>query len=291
MRFSRLAVLLTLPVFGAYGADTQQTQASPPSDPQQDLSARSQGAGPSGQYAPAMPPPHAAPQWGGGGPGRGMMGGPAWGPPGMMMAPGMMQEGPTSLTPPELEEGDYPAAGLGGGYPGPGQGSGSGPMPGYGPPQGAPGPMMGGGMMRSPGAAPRMGRGMRGMDYVMHALSLPNLSNEQRDQVRKVAQDLRKKHWEIQGSMMDERDKLSELWSAESVDAAAIGDTYGRVCDLKRQMIQASIEAKNQVDKVLSAGQGMPQDQGQPDSPGAGAPSGQEKGSGGGSGAAGNTGG
>jgi Spy/CpxP family protein refolding chaperone len=325
MRFSRLAVLLTLPVFGAYGADTQQAEANPSSDPQKEPSAQSQTAASSGQYAPTgasakapVAPPYAGTQRGGGGPGPGMMGGPGpgmmgapgpgmmgapgpgmrggppWGPPGMMVAPGAMQEeGPASQLPPELQgqEGDYPPVGPGGGYPGMGQGPG--PMPGYGPPQGPPGAMMGGGMMRGPGASSRMGRGMRGMAYVMQALHMPNLSDEQRDQIRKVAQNLRKKHWEIQGSMMDQRDKLSELWSAEPVDAVAVGDAYGQVCDLKRQMLQASIEAKNQVDEVLSAGQAAPQGpqgQGQPSSPGADAPSGKEQGSGGGSGSPGDMG-
>lgn len=308
-RVSRLAVLLALPVFGAYGADTQQTQAGPSSTPQKEPSAQSQTAGASGQYASTgaaarapVSSPYAGTQRGGGGPGPGMMGapgpgmmgapgpgmmgGPPWGPPGMMVAPGAMQgEGPASQPPPEMQGGNYPPVGPGGGYPGMGQGPG--PMPGYGPSQGAPGAMMGGGMMRGPGASSRMGSGMQGMAYVMQALHIPNLSDEQRDQIRKVAQNLRKKHWEIQGAMMDQRDKLSELWSAEPVDAAAVGDAYGQVCDLKRQMIQASIEARTQVDKALSAGQAKPQGpqgQGQPSSPGAGAPSGKEQGSGGGSG-------
>ena len=100
-----------------------------------------------------------------------------------------------------------------------------------------------------------MGGGSYGMRSVMQALALPDLNDDQKAQLRKIAQDLRKKDWDLKGAMMEESDKLGELWATEPVNATAVGEAYGRLFDLQRQWIVSSIEARNQVDGVLTSEQ------------------------------------
>lgn len=142
----------------------------------------------------------------------------------------------------------------GGGGPGAG-----GPPFGYGPPgpPGAMGGMMGPGMMQGQGGPGQaMGAGDQyGMARVMQVWQLPDLNEEQRNKLKNVAQDLRKKHWDLKGAMMDASDKLSQLWSADPVDANAIGEAYGNLFDLQRQWIVSDIETRQQVDNILTAEQ------------------------------------
>lgn len=116
--------------------------------------------------------------------------------------------------------------------------------------------MMGPGMMQGQGgpSGPMMGGGgdKYGMASVMQAWQLPDLTEEQRNKLRSTAQDLRKKHWDMKGAMMEESDKLAQLWAAESVDANAIGEAYGRLFELQRQWIVSDIEARQQVDNLLT---------------------------------------
>lgn len=148
------------------------------------------------------------------------------------------------------------AAGPWGGPPAPGAGPGGGPGFGYGGPPG-PGGMMGPGMMQGQGGPgqPMGAGGDYGMSSVMRAWQLPDLSEEQRNKLRNVAQELRKKHWDLKGAMMEESDKLAQVWSAEPVNANAVGEAYGRLFDLQRQWIVSGIEAKQQVDNILTAEQ------------------------------------
>ncbi|MFZ0257987.1 MAG: Spy/CpxP family protein refolding chaperone [Gammaproteobacteria bacterium] len=168
--------------------------------------------------------------------------GPYGGPPGPM--------GPQGAPP-------YAGGGPWGGPEGGGPGGG-GPAFGYGPPD--PRAMMGPAMMPGQGgpSGPMMGMGggdKYGMASVMQAWQLPDLTEEQRSKLRSIAQDLRKKHWDLKGAMMEESDKLAQLWAAESVDANAVGEAYGRLFELQRQWIVSTIETRQQVDDVLTGEQ------------------------------------
>lgn len=129
---------------------------------------------------------------------------------------------------------------------GPGQGFGPGPQGPYG--------LAGPGMMQGQGgpAGPMRGGRAFGMRSIMQALHLPNLSEEQRGELQSLAQSLRKKHWDLKGAMMEESDKLGQVWSAEPVDANAVGEAYGRLFDLQRQWIVSAVETRRQVDDLLT---------------------------------------
>ncbi len=78
------------------------------------------------------------------------------------------------------------------------------------------------------------------------------LSDEQRSQLNSIGDELRKRHWEIMGPMMEEWSVLRDLWQAKEHDPKAIGAAYGRLFDLRRQMIEAAIEANNRRRSLLS---------------------------------------
>ena len=161
----------------------------------------------------------------GGGYGPGMMGG--WGPGRGGYGPGMM-----------------------GGY-GPG-GYGPGMMGGYG--RGGYGPgMMGGygggygpGMMGGLGAG--MGYGMMGLGP-LYAL---DLTEQQLAKVTQIQDETRRKNWSVMGKLQDEGAHMRDLFLADKRDPAAIGKQAMKIADLRRQMLEASVDAHNRVEALLS---------------------------------------
>ncbi|MDH3694210.1 MAG: Spy/CpxP family protein refolding chaperone [Gammaproteobacteria bacterium] len=89
-----------------------------------------------------------------------------------------------------------------------------------------------------------MGRGM--------GFAMLDLSDEQLDQLDQIHDQQRKQRWEIKGKMMDEQSQLRKLYRADTPDAKAIGEVYGRICDYRRQMIEARIEAHNKKQALLT---------------------------------------
>ena len=115
-------------------------------------------------------------------------------------------------------------------------------------PQGGPGMMPGGG-------APMMGPEMmqnRGAMALMQAIQLSDLTDEQRKELGKLAQELRKETWAQMGPMMDEESKLAELYAQDPVDEKAVGEVYARIFDLKRQTIESHIRTENRVKSILT---------------------------------------
>ncbi len=97
--------------------------------------------------------------------------------------------------------------------------------------------------------------GMSGMGPMMGGMGMAGmieLSDEQRSQLNSIGDELRKRHWEIMGPMMEEWSVLRDLWQAKEHDPKAIGAAYGRLFDLRRQMIEAAIEANNRRRSLLS---------------------------------------
>ncbi len=151
--------------------------------------------------------------------------------------PGMMRSGGPMM--------GGPGAGPRGGY-GPGQGMGSAMMGGCGYGQ-AMGPgMMGPGMM----GGGMMGGGMMGM--AGPALAVLGLDDAQRKEVVKIGDELRRKRWAVAGQMQDEMAKIRDAaWSGKR-DRAAILAAHKRMSELGQQQLENSLDAADQVDKVLT---------------------------------------
>jgi len=142
-------------------------------------------------------------------------------------------------------QGYGPAYGPGGG---PGMMGGYGGGPGYGPGAGM-GPR--GGPDYGPGSA--RGRGDRGMTpgigERLHALGL---TEEQRQKVGAIMEDTRRKNWDVIGQVQTERYKLRQMFHGDTVDPAAVTAQQAKVDDLKRQLLRARLEARNQVFALLT---------------------------------------
>lgn len=124
----------------------------------------------------------------------------------------------------------------------------SGDMTGHGPGRGMMGGYgMGPGMMGDYG----MGPGMMG-GITAHGL---DLDSEQRKQMARIGTELRKELWTLQGRIIDAQGRLSTLFSEEPLDAKKIGAAYGQIFDVRRQMIEAAIDARNRRRAVLTEAQ------------------------------------
>jgi Spy/CpxP family protein refolding chaperone len=104
--------------------------------------------------------------------------------------------------------------------------------------------MMGGGMGRG------MMGGMHGAPFQML-----DLTSEQRTKINKIHDELRRKNWEALGKIHDEEAKLRDLYAADKRDPKAIGAVYGSIYALKRQMIEAGIDAHNRMEALLTDAQ------------------------------------
>lgn len=126
------------------------------------------------------------------------------------------------------------------------RGYGPGMMGGYGPNRGGYGPgMMGGygyGMMGG-------GFGRGGMMGPFQGL---NLSDQQRSKINQIQDETRRKNWDVMGKMMDEQARLRDLFTADKRDPAAIGKQSMKIADLRRQLLEASIDAHNRMETLLS---------------------------------------
>ena len=130
--------------------------------------------------------------------------------------------------------------GMMGGYGGDGMGMGPGMMGGYG---------MGPGMMGGHGMGPGMmgdHGGRRGWYAEL------GLTADQRAKIEQIHRDLRTKNWALMGKMMDARYKIADLYDADKLDAAAIKAQYKEIEDLRLQIVDAAVDAHDQVDALLT---------------------------------------
>ncbi len=135
-----------------------------------------------------------------------------------------------------------------GGY-GPGMMGNYGPgRGGYGAGAGGYGPgMMGGGMMGGYGHGYGRG-GMMGLG----PLQALDLSNEQLSKINQIQDETRRRNWGVMGKLIDEQSHMRDLFLADKRDPAAIGKQAMKIADLRRQMLEASVDAHNRVEALLN---------------------------------------
>ena len=214
----------SIAAFALAGTAVSASAAEPAMpDQQMMMQGQAQGSGASG----AMP-----------GYGMGMMGGGMG--PGYGMGPGMGMM--------NMMGGGCPM--MGGGM-GPGMGMMGGGMGGYGPGAGM---MMGPGMMGGMGAGYGMGPGMGGG---MGQMAMPNLSEAQTAQLKKVQTESMKKQRALMLQMWEAQANLGDLVNAEKRDPAAIGKAYDKLADVQRQALEARIDAENKAAAVFTKEQMM----------------------------------
>ena len=177
--------------------------------------------------------------------------------PGPRRGPGMMDEyGRGYGRGPGMMGGYGRGYGTGPGMGGYGRGYGTGPgMGGYGMGPGGPGGwgpggwgpgLMGHGMM----GGPMMGAG------IGRALLTLDLEDAQRQQLLKLHDEQRRKHWELMGKMHDEMAKLRDAWMTPGKrDRAALSAAYRQLGELRQQAFESSLDAADRLDEILTAEQ------------------------------------
>jgi len=170
------------------------------------------------------------------------------------MGPGMMGPGQGQGMGPGMMGQGYGPGMMGQGY-GPGmmgQGYGPGMMgQGYGPGmmgQGIGPGMMGYGMMGQ-GMGPGM---MGGMMYGANPYASVDLSADQRARISAIQEGLWRKQWDLMGRMHEERYHMQQLMSGAVADDAAARKAYQAMADAHKQMFDAMLAARKQIDAVLT---------------------------------------
>ncbi len=79
-----------------------------------------------------------------------------------------------------------------------------------------------------------------------------DLTGEQRAEIGKIHDSLRKQHWELRGKLQEQYSKLENLNAATIVDKAAIDAVYDEIFKLRRQLVQTSTDARAETAKLLS---------------------------------------
>jgi len=115
--------------------------------------------------------------------------------------------------------------------------------------------MMGSGMMNQGMMGMMMGDddevcpGMAGGALAIDAI---DLTQEQRDQVRAIRDQLRREHWDTMGQIMEKRAQLRDLYDAKQPDPERIGEVFNEIAQLRRQMLETQIRAENQMRNLLT---------------------------------------
>lgn len=128
-------------------------------------------------------------------------------------------------------------------------------------PYGMKGPgMMGQGMMGSGMMGPgMMGHGCGGMMGHGHGMmggygpmGLPDLKEDQQKKISAIYEELHKKRWDLMTKMQGEQATLRGFYAADKRDPAAIGNQYRKISELRRQMVEQSVDAHNRMEDVLT---------------------------------------
>ncbi len=107
--------------------------------------------------------------------------------------------------------------------------------------------MMGPGMM-----GPGMGSGMMGGGSGFGPLATLDLSEEQQRNINRIQENLRKQHWNLLGQIQEQQAALRDLYAADQTDPKKIGDVYGKIGNLQRQMAESHAQALNDVRGTLT---------------------------------------
>ena len=91
-------------------------------------------------------------------------------------------------------------------------------------------------------------KGMR----MMQRMGITDLTEDQQKSINGIHDSMRKNHWELMGSAMDEQVNLRDAMAVDRPDPKSVGEIYGRLFDLKRKMIESRLETHNSVLDILS---------------------------------------
>ncbi len=82
-----------------------------------------------------------------------------------------------------------------------------------------------------------------------------DLTDGQRTQLRKMANDFRKANWTTIGNLLDARARLRDAESAPQPDPKQVGAAFADVSKLRQALLEAGVQARNQALTVLTPAQ------------------------------------
>lgn len=88
--------------------------------------------------------------------------------------------------------------------------------------------------------------------HMMQRMGVTDFTDDQQKSINGIHDAMRKSHWELMGSAMDEQANLRDAMAVERPDPKIVGEIYGRLFDLKRRMIESRLETHNAVLDILS---------------------------------------
>ena len=86
----------------------------------------------------------------------------------------------------------------------------------------------------------------------MRGLEALNLTADQRKKITDLRRELRKNTWDLRRQEIDQREELETLYSAPSLDVAAIKSTYEKLFQVKLKMIEYTLNFKVSLGKILT---------------------------------------
>ena len=109
-----------------------------------------------------------------------------------------------------------------------------------------------------------MGNMMGMMPMLMYGLNDLKLNKKQRNEIRSLLHDLRKKNWQMMETNMELSDKLADLYAERPRNASNIAAVYDKIFSQKKQMIIDMVEVRNKIDAILTEEQRKELDSSQP---------------------------
>ena len=115
------------------------------------------------------------------------------------------------------------------------------------------------GMMGGPGMG-MMGSGMGGMGMgmmgsgmgTMGCMMLPDLSDEQQEELRSIQRETRRTHMEAMLEMMEIRDDMMLEMASERPDAAKVRELQEAMSSKQADMIESGIDSRNRMNDVFT---------------------------------------
>ena len=79
-----------------------------------------------------------------------------------------------------------------------------------------------------------------------------DLNDQQVERIDAIRERTRDMQWEFSGRVREGQWQLMKLLRADNPDPAEAGKQYAGISDLSRQMLEQSVDARNQIDAVLT---------------------------------------
>jgi len=79
-----------------------------------------------------------------------------------------------------------------------------------------------------------------------------DLNEQQLAKINQIQDEARRKNWSVMGKLQDERAQMRDLFLADKRDPAAIGKQAMKIADLRRQLLEAQVDAHNRVEALLT---------------------------------------